>query len=184
VTEHHMFVSALMGFNDNLLVGWRSSTEGTVPVPYKLPAFSRLEGIADKVINDRQTRSGGRRFEESLRPVMIIEDADHIIGKRTDGNPLMQQLLNETDGAKATPGRKLIITTNLRDVGDIDPALIRAGRCFATVLFSDLSPEQAVVARRLVGMADFKEMPATRLSLAEALTSEPKAYAHRVYGNR
>lgn len=184
VMEHKKFVTELMGFNDKLLSQWRTNNDGLEPTPYTLPAFSRLEGIMDKTINDRNSGAMSHRFGEQLRPVMVIEDADNIIGHRTAGNPLMQQLLNETDGAKATPGRKLIITTNLRDIKDIDPALVRAGRCFATILFDDLSPEQAVVARRVAEMPDFKEMPIGRMSLADALAKETKAYAHRVYGNR
>jgi hypothetical protein len=41
-------------------------------------------------------------------------------------------------------GRKIVFTTNLHNIGDIDEALIRPGRCFAVVRTRGLSREEAV----------------------------------------
>jgi len=47
-------------------------------------------------------------------------------------------------------GRKIIFTTNLPNVGDIDDALVRPGRCFATVRTRALElGEAAALAARL-----------------------------------
>jgi len=47
-------------------------------------------------------------------------------------------------------GRKIIFTTNLPNVGDIDDALVRPGRCFATVRTRALDlGEAAALAARL-----------------------------------
>lgn len=73
--------------------------------------------------------------KESL---IIIEDADSIIGKRTEGNTTMSMLLNEIDGITTT-GSKFIITTNLESLKSVDEGLLRPGRCFATKEFRALS---------------------------------------------
>jgi len=38
-----------------------------------------------------------------------------------------------TDPVVRAQGRKIIFTTKLPNIGDIDEALVRPGRCFATV---------------------------------------------------
>lgn len=77
--------------------------------------------------------------KESL---IIIEDADSIIGKRTDGNTTMSMLLNEIDGITTT-GSKFIITTNLDSLKSVDEGLLRPGRCFATKEFRALSFDES-----------------------------------------
>ena len=39
-------------------------------------------------------------------------------------------------------GRKILFTTNLPNVHDIDPALMRPGRCFATLHTRSLTPTE------------------------------------------
>jgi hypothetical protein len=40
-------------------------------------------------------------------------------------------------------GRKIIFSTNLPNLGDLDEALVRPGRCFARVFVRALKPEEA-----------------------------------------
>lgn len=75
--------------------------------------------------------------------LMVIEDADKFLGRRTDGNPVMQMFLNLTDGLVTNNKKKFIFSTNLPEVEDIDPALLRPGRCFAVVNFQELSKSEA-----------------------------------------
>jgi len=82
-------------------------------------------------------------FVEGDRNVMIIEDADNFLGARQDGNDLMHKFLNVGDGLVTTKNKKMIFSTNLPSVKDVDSALIRPGRCFDILHFGQLNYEQA-----------------------------------------
>jgi ATP-dependent 26S proteasome regulatory subunit len=73
---------------------------------------------------------------------MVIEDADMFLKARSEGNTTMHKFLNVGDGLVTTRNKKLIFSTNLPSIRDIDPALIRPGRCFDIVTF-DLLDQQA-----------------------------------------
>ena len=77
----------------------------------------------------------------------LIEDADHLLAPRADGNQTLHRFVNISDGIAQAQGRKIIFSTNLPNVRDIDPALVRPGRCFAHVFFQELEIGQA---RRLL----------------------------------
>jgi molybdopterin-guanine dinucleotide biosynthesis protein len=91
-------------------------------------------------------------FIESKTSVMVIEDADNFLGARSDGNDIMHKFLNVGDGLVTTKNKKLIFSTNLPSIRDIDSALIRAGRCFDIINFTTLTPEQASVLAAKVGV--------------------------------
>ena len=76
---------------------------------------------------------------------LILEDSDTFLCSRTDGNNLMQRFLNVSDGLVSSKDKKMIFTTNLPSVRDIDPALIRKGRCFDILKFELLTKQQAAV---------------------------------------
>lgn len=80
-------------------------------------------------------------FYDSPEKFLIIEDADTYIQKRSDGNTNMKQLLNITDGLTANPDKKVIFSTNLPSLNNVDPALLRPGRCFDKKQFSRLTGE-------------------------------------------
>lgn len=107
-------------------------------------------------------------------PLAVVEDADLLLRPRSAGNPYMQQLLNETDGANSNELRKVIFTTNQTSLDDIDPALYRDGRCFGVIDFRNLTPEEAVIARKVAGRPDFEEVPTKSVSLATALKQPRK----------
>ena len=75
---------------------------------------------------------------------MIIEDCDLMLKARSDGNSLMHRFLNMSDGLVSTKSKKLIFSTNLPSVKNVDPALMRPGRCFDVIEFDKLNLEQAV----------------------------------------
>ena len=75
------------------------------------------------------------RFVEGQNNVMILEDADTFLGSRADGNNVMHKFLNVGDGLITSKGKKMIFSTNLPSIKDIDPALIRPGRCFDVLEF-------------------------------------------------
>ncbi|BDH16497.1 MAG: hypothetical protein [Bacteriophage sp.] len=78
-------------------------------------------------------------FTNDNTDLLVIEDADTFLLKREEGNNVMQLFLNLTDGLIASQRKKIIFTTNLPNVKDIDAALLRNGRCFAVVKFDQLT---------------------------------------------
>jgi hypothetical protein len=55
----------------------------------------------------------------------LIEDADHLLMARANGNVDPHRILAVADGVVRAQGRKIIFTTNPPNVGDIDEALVR-----------------------------------------------------------
>lgn len=74
----------------------------------------------------------------------VVEDADHVLKPRSDGNQHLHRFLTIADGVVRAQGRKVIFSTNLPNIGDLDDALVRPGRCFARVHVRALTPEEAV----------------------------------------
>ena len=83
------------------------------------------------------------RFIEDDSSVMVLEDSDAFLKSRSDGNTMMHRFLNVGDGLVTTKGKKMIFSTNLPSIRDIDSALVRPGRCFDIVTFDTLSVEEA-----------------------------------------
>jgi len=83
------------------------------------------------------------RFIEDDASVMVLEDSDAFLKSRSDGNTMMHRFLNVGDGLVTTKGKKMIFSTNLPSIRDIDSALIRPGRCFVILSFDNLTAEQA-----------------------------------------
>jgi hypothetical protein len=75
--------------------------------------------------------------------VFVVEDADHVLRPRSDGNLTLHHFLTISDGIIRNVGRKVIFTTNLPNIGDIDDALIRPGRCFARFSLPGLTKNEA-----------------------------------------
>jgi hypothetical protein len=83
------------------------------------------------------------RFIEDDAEVMVLEDSDAFLKSRSDGNTMMHRFLNVGDGLVTTKGKKMIFSTNLPSIRDIDSALVRPGRCFDIVTFDALNVEEA-----------------------------------------
>ena len=83
------------------------------------------------------------RFIEDDAEVMVLEDSDAFLKSRSDGNTMMHRFLNVGDGLVTTKGKKMIFSTNLPSIRDIDSALVRPGRCFDILTFDPLSQEDA-----------------------------------------
>jgi len=84
---------------------------------------------------------------------LIIEDADTMLAPRkTSGNKMMGRFLATSDGIIKFPKKKIIFTTNLEDFSKIDPALLRPGRCFDSLIFRALSFEEAVACAAAYGL--------------------------------
>ena len=107
-------------------------------------------------------------FQKEESNFLILEDADIITRKRENNNTSMSTLLNAIDGLVNFRNKKFIISTNLPSLKDVDEALIRPGRCFDVLKFTQLTRQQAMAARQAIGkpVIDIKEKT---LTLAHAL---------------
>jgi ATP-dependent 26S proteasome regulatory subunit len=82
-------------------------------------------------------------FIEQNVNLLVLEDSDNFLKARSEGNTMMHRFLNVGDGLVTTKGKKLIFSTNLPSVRDVDEALIRPGRCFDILKFEKLDDNQA-----------------------------------------
>lgn len=85
------------------------------------------------------------KFITGWDSAFVIEDADHLLRPRADGNEHLHRFLAIADGVVRAQGRKIIFSTNLPNVGDLDDALVRPGRCFARVSVRELTLAEAEV---------------------------------------
>lgn len=83
-------------------------------------------------------------FVTGSEEAFVIEDADYILKPRADGNDNLHRFLTIADGVIRAQGRKIIFSTNLPNVGDLDDALVRPGRCFARLMARELSKMEAM----------------------------------------
>ena len=105
-------------------------------------------------------------FIEGDRNVFVIEDADNFLGAREDGNDFMHKFLNVGDGLVTTKGKKMIFSTNLPSIKDVDPALTRPGRCYDVLDFQELTVEQAQLLADKLGV-ELPEQEKSTYSIAE-----------------
>jgi hypothetical protein len=92
---------------------------------------------------------------------------------------MMHRFLNVGDGLVTTKGKKMIFSTNLPSIRDVDSALVRPGRCFDIVEFKPLSLFAAnKLAEKLGGkIPERKAGETVEFSIAElfnAQTNKPK----------
>jgi hypothetical protein len=83
-------------------------------------------------------------FITDSHSAFVIEDADHLLKPRSGGNQTLHRFLNIADGIASAHGKKIIFSTNLPNIHDIDDALVRPGRCFAHLYLEELKIIEAV----------------------------------------
>lgn len=83
------------------------------------------------------------KFATGAHDAFVVEDADHILVPRTSGNQHIHRFLSVADGIVRTHGRKIIFSTNLPNIGDLDDALVRPGRCYQRVWTRRLTTGEA-----------------------------------------
>ena len=111
--------------------------------------------------------------------LLVLEDADLVMGARKEGNNMMHKFLNASDGLVSLKRKKIIFTTNLPSVSDIDDALMRPGRCFDILHARHLTKDEATkVVQEFYGKDTdgVPELPvATSYKLAEILNMKGRA---------
>lgn len=121
----------------------------------------------EKVMNDDSFFAG---FIEGEEKFLIMEDADTFLASRTDGNTMMHRFLNVSDGLISAKDKKLVFSTNLPSVRDVDSALMRPGRCYDVLEFRALTRDEASKVAAELG----QELPdGTEFTLTELFNKQP-----------
>jgi hypothetical protein len=110
-------------------------------------------------------------FVESNDNIMVMEDSDAFLQPREDGNTMMHKFLNVSDGLISAPNKKIVFSTNLPKVSDIDPALLRTGRCFDTLHFRALTRKEAQAVIQEAGTGTLRDHDT--MTLAEIFGQQP-----------
>ena len=124
-----------------------------------LAAISSRKEDSAKVLytSDKRALESDELFVEFItgsHEAFGIEDADHLLTARSNGNVDLHRFLAIADGVVRAQGRKIIFTTNLPNIGDIDDALVRPGRCHAVVRTRSLTPVEALALLAKLTAAD------------------------------
>ena len=106
------------------------------------------------------------KFITGWHDAFVVEDADHVLKPRADGNDNLHRFLTIADGVVRSQGRKIIFSTNLPNVGDLDEALVRPGRCFARIHVRTLTSAEAQALAEEIAAGD-----AAKLARAAALAA-------------
>ena len=113
-------------------------------------------------------------FIGSDSSIMVLEDSDNFLKPRNDGNTMMAKFLNLGDGLVTTKGKKLIFSTNLPSIRDVDEALTRPGRCFGILDFNGLTYDEAIELHKKLNLtSELKVKDKSELyTLAEIFNNE------------
>ncbi len=109
-------------------------------------------------------------FIEGEEQFLIMEDADTFLASRADGNTMMHRFLNVSDGLISAKNKKLVFSTNLPSVRDVDSALMRPGRCYDVLEFRALTRDEATCVAQELG----RELPdGVEFTLTELFNKQP-----------
>ena len=108
------------------------------------------------------------RFITGRQDAFVIEDADHLLKPRSDGNEHLHRFLTIADGVVRSQGRKIVFSTNLPNVGDLDDALIRPGRCFARLHVRALTAAEAQMLAKEIAAGDVEKLTRATTAFAGA----------------
>ena len=137
-----------------------------------LGELARRKGEAEEAValytGDMKALAGDEifvRFITGRQDAFVIEDADHLLKPRADGNEHLHRFLTIADGVVRSQGRKIIFSTNLPNVGDLDEALIRPGRCFAHVHVRNLTGAEAQALAEEIAAGDSQKLSKATVAL-------------------
>jgi len=106
------------------------------------------------------------KFITGREDAFVVEDADHLLKPRADGNDHLHRFLTIADGVVRSQGRKIIFSTNLPNVGDLDDALVRPGRCFAHIHVRTLTSAEARALADEIAAGDAEKQARASVTLA------------------
>jgi len=142
-----------------------------------LGELSRRKGEAAEIMYtcDKKALENDEIFTTFItesHEAFVVEDADHILTPREHGNIDLHRFLAIADGVVRAQGRKIIFTTNLPNVGDLDEALLRPGRCFAAIHTRSLTADEGA---KLINRLCEGDVERERVAFAEAFPAGVKS---------
>ncbi len=115
--------------------------------------------------------------EDGKYDLVIVEDGDSLMVPREKGNDALSQLLNSTSGISQKLRFKLVLTSNQEDNSNIDPALLRHGRCYDRMMFGALKQTEADAVVEYLGRPPVNLKEGTRMTLAQLINSDVRSTA-------
>jgi len=116
----------------SLLTSWKEWTKGAVIIdPERLLEQSSYFMSMLSYTDDNRTR------------LVVIEDADEIAEKHGTRGSNLSRLLNATDGLVGASSNVLVLLSTNAPPASLDKALLRPGRCLASIEFSPFTPAEA-----------------------------------------
>lgn len=102
--------------------------------------------------------------------LVVVEDSDDFLRRnsRDKAGAALGRLLNFSDGILGQGSNTLILLTTNTDIEELDPALVRPGRCLSQIEFKRFTPEQGYQWRARRGV---HERPTQDMTLAELIES-------------
>ncbi len=122
------------------------------------------------------------KFITGRDDAFVVEDADHLLKPRAEGNEHLHRFLTIADGVVRAQGRKIIFSTNLPNVGDLDDALIRPGRCFARIHARALTAPEARALVEHVAAGDAEAVKGALPVIAQETKSYTLAEVYQALG--
>ena len=93
--------------------------------------------------------------------IMVLEDIDYHLQSRKEGNVNMYKLLNVSDSILSGAQNKIVVSTNLTNIREVDSALLRPGRCYDVLQFRALTYQESITFLKATGHKK-KELPKER----------------------
>jgi ATPase family protein associated with various cellular activities (AAA) len=106
------------------------------------------------------------KFITGTHDAFVVEDADHLLKPRANSNEHLHRFLTIADGVVRSQGRKIIFSTNLPNVGNLDDALIRPGRCFARLNVRTFTSAEAQALAEDIAAGDSEKFARASLAFA------------------
>ena len=137
-----------------------------------LAGISQRKGESARVMytGDTKLLLGDELFVKFItghEDAFVMEDADHVMKPRAEGNDHLHRFLTIADGVVRSQGRKIVFSTNLPNVGDLDEALVRPGRCFARVHVRKLTGAEAKALASEIAAGDLEKLRLASAALEE-----------------
>lgn len=131
------------------------------------------KNISVMVTSDQKIIEAGNLFvsfigDDKFR-ALVIEDIDYHLTSRREGNTAMYNFLSISNGLAIghQKDKKIILSTNLPNITNIDPALLRPGRCFASITTRKLSYDESKILLKKLNISPTNISPKSTYSLGE-----------------
>jgi len=114
--------------------------------------------VMEAALAPNRRRPGELYGEGSIWRVLVLEEADQLIGREGPRSAGLSMLLNVTDGILSQGSQVLFLLTTNRRLSDLDPALVRPGRLRSQVDFRAFQHSEALRwlgGRRLGGPREY-----------------------------